>query len=127
MSIILDLNPTKIAFIRDVCGIEHDSLMRLHHGTSEESPHFQERLEQLGLTQEEYDDYSSEAFFEFQKVSEDPTLIKDMHPILIAMFLEICELWKEELLERHPKQVYYEVVNSVMDIKQFKPTNLNLN
>lgn len=126
MSLLLDLTPTHISIIKDICNYEHDSLIRLHTGTSELSPRMGELLDELGVTPEEYLDYSSEAFYQFQKLLEDPNSITQTPPVFLATFLAVAEVWDEELKSRYNGEVSSLLANLEGYFK-IKPQILDLN
>jgi hypothetical protein len=128
MSILLDLNPTKIQIIKDVCVWEQESLMRIHTETSSLSPRMDSILNQLGINSDEYLDYSSEAFYEFQKVLENPELIKEMPPLFMALFLEIVgpEILQEELLAKYGKD-FTTLIQDIENLNDITPDMFSYN
>jgi hypothetical protein len=126
MSILLDLDPIKLDLIKDVCVFEHESLMRLHVGKSPISDQMSTILDELGVTEDEYLSYSSEAFFEFQKVLEDPTQITEMPPVFMAVFILVCNTWQDDLSIKYG-DVFYQFREEVKNLASLKPSNLNFN
>ena len=124
---LITLTPTKIELIKVICNLEHDSLLRLHSGTSTLSAKMEEHLIALEITKEDYLNYSSEAFYEFQKVLEDPPLISQMPPLFMAVVLDVIEAFRNE-----PELMIFgawlsEFEEEIMQLLKLKPNHLNLN
>lgn len=85
---ILEITPTKEAIIRFIAEKAQDSLLRIHGGTSYYSPKMSLILRKLGLTKDEYLQYSSDSFYDFQVVLEEPSKIKEMSQGLPSRHLQ---------------------------------------
>ena len=124
---LLVLTPAKTELVKVICQLEHESLIRLHTGTSTLSPKMEEHLATLEITQEDYLQYSSEAFYEFQRVLEDPKLIISMPKIFMAVVLDVIEAFRNEPELTH-FGAWVEIFESeIMTLLNLTPDQLNLN
>ncbi len=123
---ILDLTETKADIIRFICTKAQDSLLRIHSGTSVYSPKMSLVLRKIGLTYDEYLEYSSDAFYDFQMVLENPRIIKEMPKGFTADFLGIADIWAEEIRVEFGN-VYDELILEIYKLNQIQLSSLNQN
>lgn len=121
---LINITPTQEQIIKDVCNFEQESLIRIHSGTSTLTPRFAELLEERGLTMEDYEDYSSEMFYNFQCVLEEPPLIRDQNPLFYLVFLEACEHYKD-ILEKEYGEHFTDLRDAVRSLIPLKTIILN--
>ena len=116
---LLDTTPARIPIIQRVCELEHESLIRLHSDNSVYSPDFAERLAEGGITLDDYLEYASEAYYEFQKVLEAPHTLVHMPPLFFYVFTEVCLYFKEELVNTYGDDFidFMDDLSNVIDIK----------
>lgn len=123
---ILELTEPKKAIIQFVCTKAQDSLVRIHSGKSVYSPKMSLILRKLGLTYDEYLQYSSDAFYDYQVVLEDPEKIRSMSKGFTADFLAIADIWEPELTPAYGES-YLELLTEIYQLNQLQLTALNLN
>lgn len=123
---VLEITDVDREIIRFICGKAQDSLIRIHTGKSVYSPKMSLILRKLNLTLEEYEDYSSNAFYDHQLVIEDPERLTQMPKTYLAYFLRVSEVWELELKEQFGKKAK-KLLSVLTDINRLTPTFLNLN
>lgn len=87
----INITPTQQKLIQDICTLEHESLLRIHSGTSQISDTLADFLEDHDMTMEDYLDYSSDMYYDFQQVLEDPLKLETQKPLFYFVFLDLCK------------------------------------
>jgi hypothetical protein len=83
-------------------------------------------LRKIGLTYDEYLEYSSDAFYDFQVVLEDPSRIKSMSKGFTADLLGIADIWAEEIRQEFGS-AYDELISEIYQLNQIQLTALSQN
>lgn len=123
---LLEITQTKKRIIRYVCKAAQDSLLRIHDGKSVYSPKMSLVLRVLKLTEDEYLSYSSDAFYDFQRVRENPELISDMSKGFIHDFTKYALLLQKDLEKLYGPEVGV-FIQELQGIHNIRLDYLNMN
>lgn len=123
---LLELTNTQIQIIRDICKAAQDSFIRLHSGNSIYSPRLSLILKKLNLTEEEFITYSSDAFYDFQRVLENPTILNQMSKGFTGDFIKYAEYLREKLYIQYGSEID-ELIEELQGLHVLKLTPINFN
>lgn len=122
----INITPTQEKLIQDICVLEHESLLRLHSGNSQISDTLMEQLEDNDMTMDDYLDYSSDMYYDFQKVLENPKLIEDQKPLFYMVFLEVCKHWEPWLIPEYGDHLK-DLADAIKALIPLKVSSINNN
>lgn len=121
----LELTEKHKSFIKLVCDLEQESLIRCHSHDQSQVDAMAEQMNAEMITIKEYQQELSNAFYEFQVVMEEPEKILQMDAHYIGIFKIMMEIYHERLINSYP-DIYWEFLATIETLTTLKE-NINLN